>query len=440
MRYDDAIKFIYNLELFGIKMGLDNITRFLEHLGNPQNSFQTIHVAGTNGKGSVSSLMFSVLCKAGYKAGVFTSPHLVDFRERFRTCAGNIDKRSLAEFVGANKQFIIDARITFFEISTALALWYFRKTGVEIAVVEVGLGGRLDATNVIKPKVSVITHIDFDHTKNLGPTLDLIAREKAGIIKANVPLVTGERRPELLALFQQYCNDRGTKLHKATRLNRKFDYVAGGMKFRHRLNGSSEDTLTSSLAGAHQIDNIGIVLKCVELLNRNGVAIGEKAVRNGLRHCQWPARFQKVAANPTIILDAAHNADGTRALVATLERAYPRRKVLLLCGFLERPDHDIIMREYAKITQRAVLTKPGSTRAAEIEGVIWAAVAAGIDFDVKLKVADAVDRILHIAAKDDIILMSGSHYTLGEAITRLHQLRDRKQLKLLTADITLMNG
>ncbi len=440
MRYDDAIKFIYNLELFGIKMGLDNITRFLDHLGNPQNSFQSIHVAGTNGKGSVSSLMFSVLCKSGYKTGVFTSPHLVDFRERFRTCTGNIDKRSLAEFVERNRQFIIDARITFFEISTALAFWYFRKMGVDIAVVEVGLGGRLDATNVIKPKLSVITHIDFDHTKNLGPTLDLIAREKAGIIKADSPLVTGEKRPELLKLFREACADRGTKLHRAIPLRREFVYTANGMQFSHRLKNGQTEVLSSSLAGAHQIDNIGIVLKCVELLNRGGVPVKEKAVRDGLRHCQWPARFQKVASKPTIILDAAHNADGTRALVATFKKAYPRRKALLLCGFLERPDHDVIMREYAPITRRAVLTRPDSTRAAEIEGVIWAAVGAGIDFDVKLNIADAVDRILHLADANDVILMSGSHYTLGEAIKRLHALRDRGQLKLLTADITLMNG
>lgn len=439
MRYDDAIKFIYNLELFGIKMGLDNITRFLDHLGNPQTSFQSIHVAGTNGKGSVSSLLFSVLCKAGYKTGVFTSPHLVDFRERFRTDAGNIDKRSLAEFVGQNKQFIIDARITFFEISTALAFWYFRKMGVEVAVVEVGLGGRLDATNVIKPKVSVITHIDFDHTKNLGSTLDLIAREKAGIIKTDVPLVTGEKRPELLNLFRSTCEERGTKMFRSVKIPRDFEYTAAGMRFNHKLNGSDEK-LSSSLAGAHQIDNIGIVLKCVELLNRDSMPVSDKAIRNGLKYCHWPARFQKVASKPTIILDAAHNADGTRALVATFKKAHPARKALLLCGFLERPDLDVIMKEYAPITRRAILTRPDSTRAAEIEGVVWAAVGAGIDFDVRLNIGEAVDRILQIAGKDDIILMSGSHYTLGEAIKRLHTLRDKKRIKLVTADITLLNG
>ena len=215
MRYDDAIKFVYGLELFGIKMGLDNITRFLDHLGNPQNSFQSIHVAGTNGKGSVCSMLFSILKAQGYNAGVFTSPHLVDYRERVRTVQGAIDKRSVAEFVEKHHQFIVDARITFFEISTALAFWYFRKMGVDVAVVEVGLGGRLDATNVLKPRLSVITHIDFDHTKILGSTLEKIAVEKAGIIKSGVPLVTGERRPRLYEMFREVCKERQTTITRA---------------------------------------------------------------------------------------------------------------------------------------------------------------------------------------------------------------------------------
>ncbi len=231
MRYNDAIEFILGLELFGIKMGLDNITRFLEHLGNPQNSFQSIHVAGTNGKGSVSSMLFAILKAAGYNAGMFTSPHLVDYRERVRTVRGVIDKRSLAEFVDGNRQFIKDARITFFEISTALAFWYFRKMKVDVAVIEVGLGGRLDATNVLKPKLSVITHIDYDHTKILGNSLTKIATEKAGIIKTGVPLVTGERRPELMAIFRDVCRERGTTLVKSAKSSAKIAFANGRMQF-----------------------------------------------------------------------------------------------------------------------------------------------------------------------------------------------------------------
>ncbi|MCX6831446.1 MAG: Mur ligase family protein, partial [candidate division Zixibacteria bacterium] len=235
-------------------MGLDNITRFLDHLGNPQNSFQSIHVAGTNGKGSVCSMLFSILKAHGYNAGVFTSPHLVDYRERVRTVQGAIDKRSIAEFVGKHRQFIVDARITFFEISTALAFWYFRKMGVDVAVVEVGLGGRLDATNILRPRLSVITHIDFDHTKILGSTLEKIAVEKAGIIKSGVPLVTGERRPQLYEMFREVCKERHTTITQPPQPRKRYSYSNGLMRFD--VSGTPLGSgLSSSLVGVHQIDN-----------------------------------------------------------------------------------------------------------------------------------------------------------------------------------------
>ncbi len=440
MRYNDALKFIFNLELFGIKMGLDNITRFLAHLGNPEREFQSIHVAGTNGKGSVSAMLFSVLKAQGYKVGMFTSPHLVDFRERVRTHEGAIDKRSLAEFVAGNRQFIIDARITFFEISTALAFWYFRKKQVDYAVVEVGLGGRLDATNVLNPLLSIITHIDLDHTKILGPTLQHIAREKAGIIKPAVPLVSGEQRPELVSYFRGVCMERGSSLTRSKPLKADYQIRGGEMAIDAMLNGSGTKRLISPLIGEHQLRNLAVVLKSVEVLRKRGLRISDGAVRRGIRGSRWPARFQIVSKRPVIVLDAAHNADGMRALSGTFRAVYPNRRAVLLCGFLERPDHDEIMRILAPITRRAVITIPPSNRAAEIEGVIWAAVAAGVDFDVQRKIRDAVMRALQLTRRDDVLLVCGSQYMIGEVIPVLHRLRDRGQLKLQTADITLLNG
>ncbi len=439
MRYDDAIKFVYGLELFGIKMGLDNISRFLDHLGNPQNSFQSIHVAGTNGKGSVCSILFSILKAQGYNAGVFTSPHLVDYRERVRTVQGAIDKRSIAEFVGKHRQFIVDARITFFEISTALAFWYFRKMGVDVAVVEVGLGGRLDATNILRPRLSVITHIDFDHTKILGSTLEKIAVEKAGIIKPGVPLVTGERRPQLYEMFREVCKERHTTITRPAQPGKRYSYSNGLMRFDVSRTPVGSG-LSSSLIGVHQIENAAIAVKCTEVLNRQGIKMSDRAVKQGLRHIRWPARFQHVSKQPEIVLDVAHNPDGARALVSTFKTIYGNRKVILVCGFLERPDFDIMMQEFAAITRRAVVTRPQAHRAAEIEGVIWGATNAGLDFDVKLVVADAVDRALKLAAKGEMVLICGSHYTVGEAITRLKQLHSRKRLNLLSADITYIDG
>jgi dihydrofolate synthase / folylpolyglutamate synthase len=439
MRYDDAIKFVYGLELFGIKMGLDNITRFLDHLGNPQNSFQSIHVAGTNGKGSVCSILFSILKAQGYNAGVFTSPHLVDYRERVRTVQGAIDKRSVAEFVEKHRQFIVDARITFFEISTALAFWYFRKMGVDVAVIEVGLGGRLDATNILKPKLSVITHIDYDHTKILGSTLEKIAVEKAGIIKSGVPLVTGERRPGLYGMFREVCKERRTTIVRPAQPKRRYSFDNGLMRFDVSGSPAGSD-LASSLVGVHQIDNVAIAIKSAEVLNRQGIKISDRAIRLGLRRVRWPARFQLVSKQPEIVLDVAHNPDGARALASTFKTVYGNRRAILVCGFLERPDFDIMMQEFSKITRRAVITRPQAHRAAEIEGVIWGATNAGLDFDVKLVVADAVDRALKLAGKGEMILICGSHYTVGEAIMRLKQLHSRKRLNLLSADITYIDG
>lgn len=439
MRYSDAIHFIYNLELFGIKMGLGNITRMLAHIGNPERSFKSIHVAGTNGKGSVATLLFSILKAAGYRTGVFTSPHLVDFRERFQTNDGHIDKRSLARFIGNNQQFIRDARITFFEISTALAFWHFQQRNVEISVTEVGLGGRLDATNVLRPEVSVITDIDYDHTKILGNNLEQIAIEKAGIIKSSIPVVTGIRRPRIYKLLKDICKERSTVISRPPVPRQSFSYTRGGMRFTLSPNGDRAD-LFSPLVGVHQIRNVAVAVKTVEVLNQQGIHIPARAVQQGLRNWRWPGRFQVICKSPLILLDVAHNPSGSAALYQSFRIAYPGKRVIMVCGFLERPDYDLMLQTLAPITKRAIITKPDYRRAAEFSGVIWAAVNAGINFEARLRVADAVDRALNLARKDDMVLICGSHFTVGEAIIRLEELHRRGQLSNLSADITNING
>jgi dihydrofolate synthase/folylpolyglutamate synthase len=438
MRYDDAINFIYNLELFGIKMGLGNITRMLQHLDNPQDTFQSIHIAGTNGKGSVASMLFSVLREAGYRVGVFTSPHLVDFRERFRTFKGGIDKRSIGRFIGRHHQFIRDARITFFEISTALAFWHFRQVGVNVGIAEVGLGGRLDATNVLKPQLSVITNIDYDHTKILGSSLEQIAIEKAGIIKPGVPVVTGVTDPKLLQLYREICRERGSTLVRTSLPSRKF-YINGDfMRFTLSPNGARPN-LELPLAGVHQINNAAVVARSIEVLRQQGWRIPQRAVHAGLKKTRWPGRFQLVSRQPTIILDVAHNPAGAAALARSFKTVFPGRKAVLVFGVLERPDYDVMLERLKPITRRAVVCRPDYRRTAELEGVIWAAVNAGLDFDVRPKVADAVDRALNLVKPEGIVLICGSHFTIGEAIRRLEELRRKRQLQGLVADITYIN-
>lgn len=436
MRYNDALHFIYNLELFGIKMGLGNITRMLAHLGNPERSFEAVHIAGTNGKGSVASMLFSILKEAGHRTGVFTSPHLVDFRERFRTNQGVIGKQSLARFIGRHQQFIRDGRITFFEISTALAFWHFHQMKVDFGVTEVGLGGRLDATNVLLPRLSVITNIDFDHTKILGSTLEKIAIEKAGIIKPGIPVVTGAQQREVISLLRQIAKDRGTRLITVPKVPTQFDYLNDRMRFK--VSGNGAKPFVSPLVGVHQIRNTAVVVKAVEVLREQGLKISDSALRRGIRNTRWPGRFQVVCRRPTILLDVAHNPAGAQALVHSFRRAFPGRKVVLVFGTLERPDYDKMLESLAPLTRRAIICRPDYRRTAEIGGVIWATVNAGIDFDVRLVVADAVDRALSLANKEDLILICGSHFTVGEAITRLRELHGKGQLPGALADITYM--
>lgn len=285
----------------------------------------------------------------------------------------------------------------------------------------------------------MITHIDFDHTKILGSTLEKIAVEKAGIIKSGVPLVTGERRPELYEMFREVCRERHTTITRPAKPGKQYSFINDLMHFSvsRKPVGSG---LSSSLVGIHQINNAAIAVRCAEVLNRQGIKVSNRAVKMGLRNIRWPARFQLVSKRPEILLDVAHNPDGARALVSTFKTVYSNRKVILVCGFLERPDFDIMMQEFASITRRAVITRPQAHRAAEIEGVIWGATNAGLDFDVKLIVADAVDRALRLATDGDMVLICGSHYTVGEAITRLKQLHSRRRLNLLTADITYIDG
>ena len=212
------------------------------------------------------------------------------------------------------------------------------------------------------------------------------------------------------------------------------------MRFRITTSKSKQESFSIPLIGAHQIDNAAIVVKCVELLNHGGVKISRRSLKTGLQKSRWPARFQKVCRQPEIILDVAHNPEGARALVKTFRTVYPGKKVILVCGFLERPDYDLMLQEFATITQRAVITRPVSDRAAEIEGVIWATANAGIDFDVQLTVSTAVERALKLSAGRQTILICGSHYTVGEAITRLQSLHGKGQLKLVSADITFRDG
>jgi dihydrofolate synthase/folylpolyglutamate synthase len=345
----------------------------------------------------------------------------------------------LTRFVEQHKEFIRQEKITFFEISTALAFWHFRQMGVEIAVVEVGLGGRLDATNVLKPILSVITQIDFDHTRILGSSLEKIAYEKAGIIKPGVPLITGEVRKELCELFESICQERDTTLSATAAAPERFWYHDNRMVFEMQRNGTGKMELMSPLVGPHQLRNIGVVAAGLELLSQQGIRISDRSFIDGVRNCRWPARFQMVSGKPTILLDVAHNPAGMDQLVKTFRIAYPGRKATVLFGVLDRPDYDLMLRLLKGITKRLVISRPNYWRGASLEGVTAAAKGVGLDSHVEPEVKDGVDRVLQWVSQDDILLICGSHFTVGEAILRLSEKRRRGELPSLSADITYIH-
>ncbi|MEA3297700.1 MAG: folylpolyglutamate synthase/dihydrofolate synthase family protein, partial [candidate division Zixibacteria bacterium] len=340
--YVSAEKFILSREFFGMKLGLENISQFLASIGSPQTKYETIHVAGTNGKGSSAAMLASILQAAGYKTGLFTSPHLVTLRERVRVNGRMISKPSLTAFVDRYRKELSRRKLSFFEVVTALALYYFERTRVDIAVIETGLGGRLDATNVLFPRLTITTDIGFDHVEILGFTLGKIAGEKAGIIKRSVPHLIGLIAPEAEAVITERCRKLRAPLHRLEQKNFVARPETGKLDFK--WNGYRLHNLSPSLIGPHQIRNSALVVKAASILNETGLRIPREAVRKGLSHTQWPGRFQVIEqrGQPTLVLDVCHNVSGVRALVDSFKIRFPGRRACIITGFVKRKSHQLI--------------------------------------------------------------------------------------------------
>jgi len=416
MTYPEALKFLFSLELFGIKLGLSNITKFLDRLGNPQDSFQGIHIAGTNGKGSVASIFESVLVESGFRVGKFTSPNLYNYRERFHINKKKVDEEFVADFIDAHKDYIKKSRTTFFETCTGLAFELFKQQKVDWAVVEVGLGGRLDATSLIKPDLTVITRVAIDHIKTLGDTLAKIAYEKCGIIKNGVPLVTSSSDPEALDVIRNVTTEREAPLYhidsKKSVEMIKIDIHS--MDFKYSPNSTSGKTYTSNLIGDHQAENCALVLKGMDILGERGLNITDDSRRAGLRNVFWPARLQFIEGEPSYILDCAHNPNGIRAFVRNIQAIYPGRKFILLLGMLRRPDYPEIFSEIKKIAKMTILTIPDRDRAPVPEALAREAIDAKLNFKMIPPALESYAYARGMVPSDDILLIAGSHFTLGE--------------------------
>ncbi|MCK4404066.1 MAG: bifunctional folylpolyglutamate synthase/dihydrofolate synthase [candidate division Zixibacteria bacterium] len=419
MNYEEIVFYLYNLERFGIKLDLSNITTILNRLGNPHLEFPSIHIAGTNGKGSVAAMLHSILCESGYRAGLYTSPHLVDFRERIRVGPELIEKDFVFDFVQRLKDEIDRKGFTFFEVTTAMAFAYFACQKVDVAIVETGLGGRLDATNMINPLISVITNISLEHTKHLGDAIPQIAAEKAGIIKDGIPTITAVSQPEALDAIRSVCAEKNSEfIHVQEGSSYTvLDSLIHGTKFNFSSNSFSYENLELSLAGEHQVLNAVTCLTAIQKLRELGWRVEEQAITDGLKKVNWRARLEVFKKEPLVLLDVAHNPVGMTALVQALDQLFPERQIIFIFGVLEDKDHRSMLREICKKTKFMVLTKPDYKRAAEPEALEEEVVKASISYKIIPQVKQAYLFALKKAETDDIICITGSHFTVGEFLS-----------------------
>jgi dihydrofolate synthase / folylpolyglutamate synthase len=424
--YRETIDYLFGLQKHGIKLALSNSFRLMELMGDPQKKYPTVHVTGTNGKGSTAVFIAGMLMAAGYRVGLYTSPHLVSFTERIRVGGTPIPEARVVELAGRVREGYGgrpgadgsgEVNPTFFEVTTAVAFSYFAEEGVDIAVVEVGLGGRLDSTNVITPLVSVITNIDIEHTEFLGNTLEQIAGEKAGIIKPGVPVVTGAIQPEATGVIEREAAAQGSPVFRLAREFRPENVLAGREQvFDYRGMKAVYPGLRVRMLGRHQVDNASLALAAVECLRDSGVAVDEAAMRRGIERAQWEGRMERVAQDPDIYLDGAHNPASAKKLAETVRELLPSyRKLTLVIGVLADKDVSGIVREIVPLADRVVVTRPQYARALDVQmlaaevGKLHGAVSA------TGTVGEAIQRAREGASRGDLILVTGSLYVVGDA-------------------------
>ena len=417
MNYQQAWQFLDQLQFFKIKLGLDSMNRFLERLGHPQRSLRCLHIAGTNGKGSVAATLHTLLTAAGYKTGLYTSPHLSSVRERFKIGDAHIGKEDFARLLGHIEAVLDGGQITYFECTTVLAFLWFAEQQVDFVVLETGMGGRLDATNVITPLVSVITNVSMDHEQYLGTTLAAIAGEKAGIIKPDVPVVSAVADDESGRVIRETCTWRKAPLYL---FGRDFSGTGTDATWQyHGMDGLHLDNLPMPLHGAHQISNCSLALATVQLLQRQGWPVSDEQIRSGLAQVRWPCRLEyfRTAEGQQFLLDGAHNPAGGAVLAQTLRSSFPRRRLLLVWGAMADKDIRTTLREVAPLADLIILTKAAeSERAAspeQLEAVLSAALWEKARHAASVPAALAQARAL--AAPDDLICISGSLYLVGAA-------------------------
>ena len=422
MRYEEALKYLGELAKFGVNMGLGRIEELLERLGNPHRRLKVIHVGGTNGKGSTTAMLSSILQEAGWRVGTFTSPHLHSYTERYRINGQEISPKSVADLLGELKPHMEDMvregfeQPTEFEAGTALAFLYFYRQGVDFAVVEVGLGGAVDSTNVVLPLVSVITNVSMDHMDYLGSTVAEIARVKAGIIKPGVPVVTAAEG-EALQVIRDTAGRCGSSLILVGHDVRAemISHSTEGQFFNVCGRLGRYENLFLPLLGRHQITNAATAVACMEVLAGSGYTWDEAAIRRGLAAVCWPARLEVVRRDPLVIIDGAHNHAGARSLREALREYFPGRSVIFVLGILSDKERSRVVEELVPLARAVVVTRPDNPRAGNWEEVALEVVRCGAEVFVEEDTGRAVELAISLATSRDLVCVTGSLYMAAGA-------------------------
>ncbi|VBB06318.1 folylpolyglutamate synthase signature 2 [Lucifera butyrica] len=420
MTYEQALNYLASLGKFGISLGLKRVENLLDRMGHPERSYKTIHITGTNGKGSATAMLTAVLTASGLKTGMYTSPHLIDYTERMAVDGRPVPPGAFAEAIDHTRRFVEEMiraggeQPTEFEVLTAAAFFYFAKAGVDYAVIEVGLGGLLDSTNVVVPELAMITNVTLEHTDRCGATIREIAVHKAGIIKAGVPVVTAAQG-EALDVIRQACIDTASSLYV---LDEDFYAEFAGMTV------TSQDITVKTvygdcglfrinLLGHHQVKNAAIVVMAAMVLSRGEPRITVNAIRDGLAGAVWPGRFEIIPGNPVIVIDGAHNPDGAAALRRTLDDVFPGRPVVFLLGILRDKDVDGIIAALIREEDTVVVVPPLSERAAEPEEIAPKIKARQVE--VSRSIAAGLEKAGELAHGNSVLCIAGSLYLAGEA-------------------------
>lgn len=432
MNYSEAIEYIHGTKKFGSKLGLNNIRELLKQLGDPHNKLKFIHVAGTNGKGSTSSFITNILTKAGYRVGLFTSPYLEKFNERIKINNDDIADEKLANITKVVKNKVDEMldngfnHPTEFEIVTAIAMQYYAEENVDFVVLEVGLGGRFDSTNVIESSIaSVITTISMDHTDILGDTLEKIAFEKAGIIKDNGFVICYPQEDEADRVIKKVVHEKNAKLTIVPTDSIEIVSTSEfGSKFNFKYKENSFCDLEIQLLGIHQIYNAATALTTILALNEKGeISVSEKAIRDGLKDTKWVGRLEVLRRNPTFLIDGAHNLQGIKALKDAVKNIFNYDRIILGIAILADKDVDHMISDLVPIADEIVVTEANIFRALKAEDLANKIVKYNKNVTVESDIKKAILKSLEIANENDLIIFSGSLYLIGDVRTIVNSLK-----------------